>query len=101
MRKRRKPNPAVQGAIEALAYVEGKLDPATYRVHVPSSVNVAKVRKKTNLSQARFAARFGFNLATLRAWERKARQPEGPARVLLTIIDREPQTVERILQKAS
>jgi putative transcriptional regulator len=49
------------------------------------------------MSQGDFAARFGISPATLRNWEQGRRQPEGPARVLLAIIDREPQAVQRAL----
>jgi putative transcriptional regulator len=41
------------------------------------------------MSQNDFAEQFGISAATLRNWELGRRQPEGPARVLLTIIDRE------------
>ncbi len=55
------------------------------------------VRKRLGLSQVAFAARFGVSIGTLRDWEQKRRRPEGPARVLLTVIDREPKAVERAL----
>ncbi|MBI3695349.1 MAG: helix-turn-helix domain-containing protein [Acidobacteria bacterium] len=49
------------------------------------------------MSQGAFAARFGISPATLRNWEQGRRLPEGPARVLLAIIDREPEAVQRAL----
>ena len=67
--------------------------------HVPpASVNVRGIRDKLNLSQSQFAARFGFTAAAVRQWEQGRRQPHGPARVLLTIIDREPGAVSRALE---
>jgi len=86
---------------EAIAIARGDLDPSTYRVHVPPSIDVKTVRRKTRLTQADFSARFGVPLATLRDWEQKRRAPEGSARVLLTVIDREPEAVERALASAS
>ena len=49
------------------------------------------------MSQNAFADQFGISPATLRNWEQGRRQPDGLARVLLTIIDREPAAVQRVL----
>lgn len=87
----------IQGAKEALAFAAGEADEEIYRVHVPESVDVRGIRKKLQMTQADFARVFGFKLATLRRWEQKSRVPEGPARAYLMVIDREPNTVRRIL----
>lgn len=63
----------------------------------PATVNVRAIREKLELSQAEFAGRFGFTTAAVRQWEQGRRQPHGPARVLLTIIAREPGAVRRAL----
>lgn len=63
----------------------------------PARVDVRAIREKLHLSQTAFAARFGFTAASVRQWEQGRRQPHGPARVLLTIIDREPMAVQRAL----
>ena len=81
------------GLNDAVAIVRGEADPATYRVHVPAEVDVAAIRKRLNMTQPAFAAKFGFQVATLRAWEQKKRRPEASARVLLRIIDRKPEAV--------
>ena len=62
-------------------------------------VDVARIRKRTGLSQALFARRFGFPVATLRHWERRDRVPRGPALVLLTVISRDPNAVLRALSR--
>ena len=49
------------------------------------------------MSQKEFAVRFGFTLSTVQNWEQGHRRPEGPARVLLKIIDKNPDVVERAL----
>jgi putative transcriptional regulator len=67
----------------------------------PASVDVRTVREKLHLSQSEFAARFGFTASAVRQWEQGRRQPHGPARVLLTIIDREPNAVRRALAVAA
>lgn len=67
------------------------------RVHVPETVDVKAIRRATGLSQARFAERFGFDLASIRNWEQGRRRPEGPARVLLMVIKHNPQAVRDAL----
>ena len=89
----------LRGARNALAYARGEKSRSRATVvHVPKQIDVKAVRKRLGLSQAAFAARFGFSVGTLRDWEQKRRRPEGPARVLLTVIDREPEAVERALK---
>ncbi len=66
-------------------------------VSAPEEVNVRAVRRRSGLTQKAFAARYGFALGSLRNWEQGHRRPDGPARVLLTIIDREPKAVQRAL----
>jgi putative transcriptional regulator len=90
----------MDGLTDALAIAEGRADPATYRVHVPSEVDVKAIRTKLGLTQAEFATRFGFPKATVTDWEQKRRKPEASARILLTVIDREPEAVERALASA-
>jgi len=48
-------------------------------------------------SQQAFADRFGFPDAILQDWEQGRRGPETSARVLLTVIDKEPEAVHRAL----
>jgi putative transcriptional regulator len=66
----------------------------------PAQVDVRAIRKKLSLSQSEFAARFGFTPSAVRQWEQGRRYPHGPARILLTIIDREPRAVRRALEAA-
>ena len=66
-------------------------------VHVPESLDVAKIRERTALSQPAFARSVGVSVATLRQWEQRRRQPEGPARVLLAMVDRNPRIVLEML----
>jgi putative transcriptional regulator len=88
------------GLQDAIAIQRGEVDPATYRVHVPSKVDVKAIRARLGISQAAFAHRFGFSAAAVRDWEQNRRQPEASARILLTVIDREPEAVERALAVA-
>lgn len=86
---------------EAVAWAEG--GDATVRmttVDVPV-VDVKATRLNLGLSQAAFAAKFGFQTATLRNWEQGRTQPDGPARVLLAVIAKHPEAVEDALRQAS
>lgn len=88
----------LQGLENAVAYAKGRnRNVWTHVVHVAPPVDVKNVRRKLSMSQGAFAARFGISPATLRNWEQGRRLPEGPARVLLAIIDREPEAVQRAL----
>jgi putative transcriptional regulator len=88
----------VEALQNAVAYAKGDRSKGrAHRVLVPPRIDVKRVRRKLGLSQTDFAETFGINAATLRNWEQGRRQPEGPARVLLTIIDREPAAVQRVL----
>ena len=84
---------------EAAEIMAGRMKPG--RVwEPPASVNVAKVRQRTGLSQAAFAARYGFSAGAVRDWEQGRRQPEKAARTLMLMIEHEPEAVERVLQMA-
>ena len=87
-----------RGLEQAVVYAEGTADERTYRVHVPESIDVKAIRAKLRMTQEEFAGRFGFSVNTLRHWERGSRQPEGPTRAYLLVIDRAPQAVQRALQ---
>ena len=90
----------LRGLEQALAYAKGEADLSQYRVHTPKALDVAAIRKKTGMTQAAFAQRFGVSVNTLRHWEQGNRMPEGPARTLLKVIDREPEAVVRALRAA-
>jgi putative transcriptional regulator len=56
-------------------------------INVP---DVASIRAKTGLSQARFAVLLGVSVRTLQDWEQGRRAPSGAARTLLMVADRNP-----------
>ena len=80
------------GLDDAISYAKGKKAGATRAVEIPD-VDVKAAREKLGLSLDRFARAFGISASTLRKWEQGQRRPQGPARVLLTVIDREPEAV--------
>jgi putative transcriptional regulator len=89
-----------RGLEEAVGVAAGDADRRRYRVHIPAAIDAKAIRKKLRLTQAAFAARFGFSLDTLRHWEQGRRVPEGPARAYLRVIARDPKAVERAFKAA-
>jgi putative transcriptional regulator len=59
-------------------------------INVP---DIAKTRKKTGLSQTRFAQLLGVSVRTLQDWEQGRRAPSGAARTLLVIAAKNPQAL--------
>ena len=89
-----------RGLQEAVAYAKGEADASAYRVHVPERIDVKAIRMNLGMTQEEFAGRFGFSVNTLRHWEQGARQPEGPTRAYLLVIERAPKAVQKALQAA-
>ena len=85
----------VQGAKEVLAAMRGNKTAA--RRHSIPRVDVAEVRRRLKLSQAEFAATFGLTLDSVKNWEQGHRSPEGPAKVLLAVIAKDPEAVQNAL----
>jgi putative transcriptional regulator len=59
-------------------------------VNVP---DVAAIRQKTRLSQARFAQLLGVSVRTLQDWEQGRRAPTGAAKTLLAVADKNPRAL--------
>ena len=58
-----------------------------------------RVRSQTRLTQAEFAARIGVPIETVRNWEQGKRQPRGPARALLKLLDEAPEVAFSVLSR--
>lgn len=105
--KARKPDigsELIAGMENALAHARGRKRAAretVVRAHVPEQIDVAALRRRLGMSQAVFAARFGFSVKNIQNWEQGSRQPEGPARAYLLVIDRNPKAVQDALSKAN
>ena len=87
----------LQGLKEVEAFLNGDTRGAVvHQIEVPEP-QVSAIRARTGLSQAEFARSIGVKKATLLNWEQGRRKPDGPARVLLALIDKEPGIVGRVL----
>ena len=89
----------LRGLEEAAAHARGEeVGALVHKVAVvPETVDVKGIREARGLSQARFAALYGFSIDSIRNWEQGRRQPDLAARALLTVIAKEPEAVERAL----
>lgn len=87
----------MRGLNEARTILPGRIRPATIRPIEVDLPDVQAIRARTGLSQAQFARSIGVKRGTLLNWEQKRRRPEGPAMVLLALIDRDPAVVQRLL----
>ena len=87
----------MEGLGQAVAHAEGKADGASVRVHAPETVDVAAIRKGQKLTQEGFANAYGLPVATVRDWEQHRREPDTGSRLLLKVIQREPEAVRRAL----
>ena len=93
--------PIIAGLHDALAYTKGDKVRGRATTFDARELDVGKVRGKVGLSQDEFARAFGVSVGTLRNWEQKRVRPDGPARVLLTVIDRDPVSVLKALRISS
>jgi len=89
-----------RGLTQAVAYTKGTASKKGYRIHVPVTIDVKSIRAALGMTQEEFAGRFGFSVNTLRHWEQGKRQPEGPTRAYLLVIERVPKTVQKALREA-
>ncbi len=89
-------NKLIKSAERTLAYARGEVQKG-FIAHVPDDVDVKSIRNKLKLTQPEFSLRFGFDVRAVQDWEQKRRQPERAARILLTVIAREPEAVNRAL----
>lgn len=70
---------------------------AGFVTHEP--VDVKAIRAATGKSQADFARTYHLPVGTVRDWEQGRRQPDAPARVLLSIIRADPVGVGKMLSE--
>ena len=84
------------GLEDAIAFAQGN----TSRGRIVSGPDVKAIRQATKLTQGAFAKAFRIPVGTVRDWEQNRRQPDAPARVLLSLIKADPEAVQSLLERA-
>ena len=95
------PRPMTAEAIERAALADLDAQPLT-----PDDLKRMKrtpqakiIRRALELTQEEFAARYHIPLGTLRDWEQGRAEPDQPTRAYLTLIARDPDHVNRTLNR--
>lgn len=60
--------------------------------------NPKQIRQRLHLTQEQFAARFHLRVGTVRDWEQGTKEPDSAAKVLLRVIDKNPEAVISALE---
>jgi putative transcriptional regulator len=60
--------------------------------------NLREIRTRLNLTQEAFAERFFLPLGTIRDWEQGKKYPDSAARVLLRVIEQNPEAVIKAME---
>ena len=82
---------------EVLAHVRGEVDLPCRIVDDPAAEHIRALRKR--MKRQKFADRFGLDVRAVQDWEQGRRVPDRAARVLLTVIDHDPEAVVRVLSE--
>jgi putative transcriptional regulator len=85
-----------QGLREAAAWQRGELNLPVRTVDAMPAARVKAIRKAVAKSPREFERRFGVPARTLEGWE-QGKKIDVAARVLLTVIEKEPDAVARAL----
>ncbi len=81
----------ISSAKEAKEIMAGKKEPS--RKFFIEEPNPKDIRAKLSLTQEKFATLMNISVHTLRNWEQGRRHPEGPARVLLNVVNNHPEVL--------
>lgn len=87
-------NELLQSVEQARDIMDGKTEPK--RKFFIKEPNPKDIRSNMNLTQKEFATMMNISVHTLRNWEQGRRQPEGPARVLLNVVNNHPEVLMEI-----
>ena len=87
---------------EAMVAIEnGEIQPDKKSVHHFDTIDVKRIREEVGKNQAEFAEIIGASFDTVKSWESNRRHPSGTAKKLLTLIDKNPKEMIKVLEMAS
>ena len=90
----------MRGLEEALEYAKGNLKCRSFKVNfepVPEYApeDIKRIRTASRMTQAAFAGFLGVTAKAVEAWECGRNKPNGPARRLMSVADKDPAFPER------
>ncbi len=88
------------GEVVAAALADPDAQPSTPEqlANMRRVSRVKVLRQRLGMNQAEFARAFHLPITTLREWELRRSIPDAPARALLLAIERDPETMKRLLE---
>lgn len=91
-------NELLQSVEQMDEIVKGERQPG--RERFVAATRLKHIRQQVNLTQQKFAKVIGVEVTTLRNWEQGRREPTGPAKVLIKLIEQNPETMIKACQNA-
>lgn len=90
----------IEGIEEAIHYEQGKTKLRTHRITVQPvrrfrAEEIRSIRTGLNMTQVLFAGFMGVSVKTVEAWEAGRNMPDGPARRILSMVEKDPTLPER------
>jgi putative transcriptional regulator len=89
-------NELLSSVREVKSIMDGKKEPS--RKFFIDEPDPKEIRNKMSLTQNQFATLMNISVHTLRNWEQGRRHPEGPAKVLLNVVNNHPEVLMEIAQ---
>lgn len=84
----------LEGLQEIKSYKAGKTTLKTRELKRPAAPK--DIRTQMELSQSAFAGLIGVSLRTVQDWEQGRREPSGPAKTLLRIVEQHPEVLREL-----
>jgi putative transcriptional regulator len=93
------PRPMSTAGVERAARADPDAQPLTEGdlARMKRTPQAKIIRRALELTQEEFAARYHIPIGTLRDWEQGRAEPDQPTKAYLTIIARDPDHVNRVL----
>ena len=85
----------LEGLEEALAWKRGEIALEVVNIDPMPAERIRAIRRKVARSARQFEQRFGIPAATINNWEQGRRKPDPAGRLLLKVIERDPEAVEQ------
>ncbi len=90
----------IDGLKEALAWKKGELALESVNIDPMPAARIKEIRKRYARSTKAFEKRFGIPASTMNNWEQGRRKPDPAGRLLLKVIEDNPDAVEKAAHAA-